>query len=152
MEVAEYRWLPHLEGAVPEAGQGKRISTYTIALEGWRRGLKLNFYSVFEDENKLKIRYSLGLGEKIHHFSLSMGDKVTEEAFEICEDKDLTKQYLMNFNVPVPEGEMFDQFAKDSDIIEYALSLSFPLVVKPTDGNAGKGVYANITDEENLKE
>src|SRR5690625_7860887 len=90
----EYRWLPHLENAVPSAGEGKRISTYTVSLEGWRRGLQLKFYSIFEDGNKLKVRYSLGNEDRTHHFQLSMGDKVSEQAFDICDDKDLTKQYL----------------------------------------------------------
>src|SRR5699024_4826765 len=148
----EYRWLPHLEGAIPVAGQGKRISTYTVALEGCRRGLELKFYSMFEDGNKLKIRYSLANGDKIHHFSLSMGDYVTEEAFEICDDKDMTKQYLSRHNVPVPQGSMFGIDQSDEEIIEYSLSLDFPLVVKPTDGNAGKGVFANIRSEKELRE
>lgn len=148
----EYRWLPHLRDAVPPAGQGKRISTYTVALEGWRRGLKLKFYSVFEDGNKLKVRYSLSNGEKTHHFSLSMGDKVSDRAFEICDDKQLTKEYLNKMNVPVPEGKMFTYETNSKEIVSYAEELGFPLVVKPTDGNAGRGVFANITDMETLKE
>lgn len=149
---AEYRWLPHLEDAVPPAGQGKRISTYTVALEGWRRGLDLQFYSIFEDKNKLKIRYSLSNGEKIHHFALSMGDRVSDKAFDICDDKDLTKQYLSENNVPVPIGKMFESHESISEIVLYAEKLGFPLVVKPTDGNAGRGVFANIQDMKNFKE
>lgn len=148
----EYKWMPHLRDAVPTAGQGKRISTYTVALEGWRRGLQLTFYSVFEDGNKLKVRYSLRNKNKVHHFSLSMGDKVSKEAFEICDDKDLTKQYLAKGNVPIPQGNMFDPTASDEEIVNYGLSLGFPIVVKPTDGNAGKGVFANIQDEQSLRE
>lgn len=148
----EYKWMPHLRDAVPTAGQGKRISTYTVALEGWRRGMQLTFYSVFEDGNKLKVRYSLEHKNKVHHFSLSMGDKVSEEAFRICDDKDLTKQYLAKGNVPIPQGKMFDPTASDEEIVKYGLSLGFPIVVKPTDGNAGKGVFANIRDEKSLRE
>src|SRR5690625_3578251 len=148
----EYIWRPHLKDAVPPAGQGKRISTYTIALEGWRRGLELNFYSVFEDGNKIKVRYSLSNGERTHHFSLSMGDKVSDKAFKICDDKQLTKDYLNKFNVPVPEGTMFDANATTTEIVAYAEKIGFPLVVKPTDGNAGRGVFPNITDSETLKE
>src|SRR5690625_2758621 len=148
----EYRWLPHLENAVPSAGQGKRISTYTVALEGWRRGLKLKFYSLFEDGNKLKVRYSLSNGERTHHFSLSMGDRVSDKAFKICDDKDLTKRYLDKENVPVPKGDMFGIEVSKEEIIKYGLSLGFPLVVKPTDGNAGRGVFANITNEEDFRE
>lgn len=149
---SEYRWLAHLRDAVPTAGQGKRISTYTVSLEGWRRGLDLTFYGLLEEENKLKVRYSLGLGDKVHHFSLSMGDKVTNTAFEICDDKDLTKQYLEKGGVPAPQGDMFGPHESDEDIVQYGLSLGFPIVVKPTDGNAGKGVFANIQTENSLRE
>src|SRR5699024_4356721 len=129
-EDVKYKWLPHLEDAVPPAGQGKRISTYTVSLEGWRRGLKLNFYSIFEDGNKLKVRYSLNNGDKTHHFQLSMGDKVSQKAFDICDDKELTKQYLRKHNVPVPEGEMFGKEASEEEIVQYGLSIGFPIVVK----------------------
>src|SRR5690625_4946905 len=152
MEEIEYKWLLHLEGAVTESGRGKRISTYTVALEGWRRGLDLKFYSVFEDGYKLKVRYSLSNKHKTHHFSLSMGDKVTARAFEICDDKDLTKRYLAEKDVPVPNGNVFGRESSEEEIIDFALSLGFPLVIKPTDGNAGRGVFANIQKEENLEE
>src|SRR5690625_7679336 len=121
----EYIWRPHLKDAVPPAGQGKRISTYTIALEGWRRGLELNFYSLFEDGNKLKVRYSLSNGEKTHHFSLSMGDRVSDKAFEICDDKDLTKQYLRKGNVPVTEGKMFGLYYSMEKLVPYRFVLGF---------------------------
>ena len=150
-DVIEYRWMPHHEGAVPPAGQGKRISTYTVSLEAWRRGLDLTFYSYFDEENLLKIRYSIGNGEKVHHFSLSMGDKVTDEAFYICDNKETTKQYLSKNNVPVPQGKMFTEEATDEEIISYAEKLGFPVVLKPTDGNAGKGVFANVQSAESLK-
>lgn len=151
-EEIKYKWMPHLEDAVPTAGQGKRISTYTVSLEGWRRGLQLSFYSIFEDGNKLKVRYSLSNGEKTHDFQLSMGDRVSQQAFEICNDKDLTKQYLGKQNVPIPHGKMFDKKVPMEEIVQYALSLGFPLVVKPTDGNAGKGVFANIQSESDLRD
>jgi len=152
MEETEYKWLLHLEGAVPKSGQGKRISTYTVALEGWRRGLDLKFYSVFEDGYKLKVRYSLSSKHKTHHFSLSMGDNVTDRAFDICDDKDLTKQYLAEKDVPVPNGAVFGRESTEEEIINFALTLGFPLVIKPTDGNAGNGVFANIQEEDNLQE
>src|SRR5690625_4319079 len=148
----KYEPMPHLKDAVPLSGQGKRISTYTIALEGWRRGLQTRFYSEFEDGNKLKVRYSLSDKKTTHHFQLSMGDAVSKEAFDICDDKDLTKQYLNKRNVPVPEGKKFDESSTEDEILEYGLSLGFPIVVKPTDGNAGKGVFANINTEYDFRE
>lgn len=151
MDRNEYKWMPHLEGAVPPAGQGKRISTYTLSLEAWRRGLKLKFYPVFDKENRLKIRYSISNDKKTHHFSLSMGDKVTKEAFNICQNKELTKQYLRKYGVPVPKGKMFGKDVDDEEILDFVKNLSFPLVFKPTDGNAGKGVFANIQSIEEFE-
>lgn len=148
----EYIWLPHLKDAITPAGQGKRISTYTVSLEGWRRGLKLRYYPIFEDGNKLKLRYSLSNGEKTHHFSLSMGDRVSEKAFNICDDKQMTKKYLAEHAVPVPQGKMFKSSVSKQEIIAYAEELGTPLVVKPTDGNAGRGVFANIQDINSLPE
>ncbi|TMW72353.1 ATP-grasp domain-containing protein [Alteribacter natronophilus] len=152
MAATTYKWLPHLEGAVPTAGQGKRISTYTVALEGWRRGIATKFYSEFDEENKLKVRYCLSYGGREHHFELSKGDKVTKEAFHICDDKDLTKKVLAKAGVPVPRGEKFGGNVSDEEILRYAAELGFPLVLKPVSANGGKGVFANVRDMQVLKE
>ncbi|WP_249869258.1 acylphosphatase [Oceanobacillus saliphilus] len=151
MDEIDFKWMPHHEGAVPPAGQGKRISTYTVALEAWRRGLNVQFYSVFDDENSLKVRYSIGNENRVHHFSLSMGDKVTQEAFDVCANKELTKQYLSKAGVPVPEGRMFNENSDEEEIINFAKTMRFPVVLKPTDGNAGKGVFANIQSIDELR-
>src|SRR5690625_3743808 len=121
MNEAEFKWMPHHEGAIPPAGQGKRISTYNVALEGWRRGLELEFYGEIEEVSKLKLKYSLSNGERTHHFQLSMGDKVTEEAFDICADKDLTKQYLSKAGVPVPEDRKSTRLNSSHVAISYAV-------------------------------
>lgn len=148
----KYQWLPHLEGAVPKAGQGKRISTYTVALEGWRRGIRLRFYSAFDEEMKLKVRYSLKYQDREHHFALSKGDLVTEEAFDICDDKDLTKQYLREAGVPSPQGKKFTEEATNEEILAYGNELGYPLVLKPVSANGGKGVFANVREERVLEE
>lgn len=150
MTEENFKWMAHHEGAIPPAGQGKRISTYNVALEGWRRGLDLEFYSVIEEKSKLKLRYSLSNGERKHHFQLSMGDMVTKEAFDICDNKNITKKYLSKLNVPVPEGEKFTKKNSTQEICDYADKIGYPVVLKPTDGNAGKGVFANIQTKKAL--
>ena len=150
MKKENFRWMAHHEGAIPPAGQGKRISTYNVALEGWRRGLELEFYSVIEEKSKLKLRYSLSNGERTHYFQLSMGDKVTQEAFDICDNKNTTKKYLKKLNIPVPEGKKFTNKNSTEEICNYADEIGYPVVLKPTDGNAGKGVFANIQTRESL--
>src|SRR5690625_7593203 len=103
MAQTEFKWMPHHEGAILLSGQGERISTYNVALEGWRRGLKLEFYSVFEEETKQELRYSLSNEKKTHHLQLAMGDKVTQVAAALCTHKQLTTHERSTATVPGPE-------------------------------------------------
>lgn len=141
-------WLPHLVNAVPIKGFGKKLSMYTIALEGWRRGLKLKFFRIDDPENKLRIRYTLASEDREHYFESSKGDKTTDLAYEICNDKHLTKEYLLKAGVPIAQGKRFEEDADNDDIVSYAESLGFPLVIKPTSANGGKGVISNISNKE----
>lgn len=143
-------WLEHLVEAVPIAARKNHTSMYTIALEGWRRGLKLKFYN-HDQDNKLQIRYSLSDKNKTHYFNGSSGDKVSKEAFEICEDKSMTNHYLLNAEVPIPIGNKFGVDATNSEIVNFGKEIKFPLVIKPTNGKAGKGVVANIQSEVELR-
>lgn len=145
-------WLPHLVNAVPVAGFGKKLSMYTIALEGWRRGLKLKFFTLDDPENKLRIRYTLSSGEREHRFESSKGDKTTELAYEVCDNKYLTKEYLQKAGVPVADGKSFPEGASNEDIIEYANKLGYPLVIKPISANGGKGVVSNIESQKELED
>lgn len=142
MDVQDKEWLPHLENAIPLEAQGYKVSSYAVALEGWRRGLTVKY--IDKDRNPLKIRYSLSDGKKEHVFAGSRGDLVTKKAIRVCIKKDLTKKYLMKANVPTPEGESFSQDTSDKEIINYAERLGYPLVIKPVAGSGGKGVIANI--------
>jgi cyanophycin synthetase len=59
----------------------------------------------------------------------------------ISRDKDLTKRLLASVGVPVPEGEYVRSPAQARQVAE---SLGFPVVVKPFDGNHGRGVFTNL--------
>ncbi len=143
-------WLEHLQEAVPPEGYGNKLSMYLIALEAWRRGIKVNFYTIDNPDNKVLVRYSLELDGKVHHFESSLGDKLSKEAFDVCEYKDLTKEYLRDAGVKVPEGRVFSTSEDESVIMEFTKTLSFPVVAKPLDENAGKGVFSNIRSEADL--
>jgi len=153
LKVSFYRdeWLPHLQRSIPPEARRNRISLYTIALEGWRRGLTLTFHMNRDYLNNKQLFYSLRNERRIHYFNESSGDKNTIEAFKICHDKALTNKYLQKANVPVPQGKTFNDSTSIDDILKYAENLPFPLVVKPTDGNSGQGVIVNIKSKQELK-
>ncbi|QQK78492.1 acylphosphatase [Salicibibacter cibi] len=149
----EHAWLPHLENAIPKSAYGKKLSMYTIALEAWRRGINVKFYRLEDpEENKLRIRYSLTYQGREHRFESSRGDLLTQEAYDVCDDKDLTKQNLSKAGIPVPDGKRFKEDAYDEVIVDYANTLGYPVVIKPISENGGKGVHANIQDTEEMRE
>lgn len=149
---SKYEWLPHLKEGIPIEARHNRTSLYTIALEGWRRGLSLSFHNIIDEDNQVLLKYRLKSNERVHYFDESSGDKNTKEAFSICNDKYLTSQYLKKAQVPIPQ----DIKAGPSDSIEEMMmqagELTYPLVVKPTDESSGRGVITNIQNEHQLRQ
>lgn len=150
MESRNYKWLPHLENSIPDSAYGYTASLYTIALEGWRRGLDLKFIKT--NRSKSNTVFELSDGKVTHQFVSSRGDLVTSKALRICRNKSLTKEYLLKSNIPTPKGRDFSKDIPNSEIIDYAKKQGYPLVVKPLDGTGGKGVIANIENEAELKD
>lgn len=150
MQLDQSNWLPHLKN-LPKDVNGYKTCTYLMALEGWRRGLKLKFHIQPGVAIPPSVRFSLSNGEREHFFTVSRGDKVTKEAIKICMLKSQTYKYLAKNNVPIPEGGSFTDEHSDEEIIDFANQLGFPLVVKPTDAGSGRGVITNIKDINEFK-
>ena len=66
----------------------------------------------------------------------------------IARDKDLTKSLLKSVGVPVPEGQIV---ASPDEAWEAAQDLGLPVVVKPTDGNHGRGVSLDLNSREDVE-
>lgn len=139
--------------------RGFNLDAYLMALEGWRRGLKLRWYLDPSKVSNIKIIgffplgkfFSLSSKEKTHFFYRSRGDKVNNKAVKVATNKQETKQRLVEANITVPEGSGFNANKTVEDIVDYGMSLGFPLVVKPIYGSLGKGVSTNIRTEESLR-
>ncbi len=66
----------------------------------------------------------------------------------IAREKDLTKSLLKACGVPVPDGVVVES---PDAAWEAAQDLGLPVVVKPTDGNHGRGVSLDLTLEADIK-
>ncbi|WP_368901448.1 acylphosphatase [Oceanobacillus oncorhynchi] len=155
MKSKEVELIPTISEKVVEGITGFQLCSYLVALEGWRRGLELKWYS---DESSLcnlhrmnssthgKF-FSLNNGEEVHYFFRSRGDKVANKTVRICQNKEKTKSYMRKHNVPVPLGAALES---DEDIINYANEIGYPVIIKPLSGSMGVGVYTNISDEQTL--
>ncbi|MBV2193792.1 MAG: cyanophycin synthetase [Azonexus sp.] len=66
----------------------------------------------------------------------------------IAQDKDLTKHLLDMAGIPVPQGRPARTL---EEAWQVALEIGLPVVVKPQDGNQGKGVTVNIGSRSQLE-
>ncbi|MDO8652415.1 MAG: cyanophycin synthetase [Undibacterium sp.] len=71
-------------------------------------------------------------------------DRTSAIAESIASDKDLTKSLLQSCGVPVPEGTLVKSA---EEAWEEAQDIGLPVVVKPYDGNHGRGVSLNLVTE-----
>jgi cyanophycin synthetase len=88
-----------------------------------------------------------GWGSKQRRIQAAEMDITSAIAESIAQDKDLTKKLLAAAGVPVPAGRAVSD-AEDAWLA--ACEIGLPVVVKPKDGNQGKGVTVNITTKEHL--
>jgi len=87
----------------------------------------------------------LGYGMRQHRIWTAETDSTRAIAESIACDKDLAKSLLRACGVPVPEGY---PAASPEQAWELALEIGLPVVVKPSDGNRGRGVSTNLTTRE----
>ncbi len=88
-----------------------------------------------------------GWGSKQIRIQAAETGNTSAIAEAIAQDKDLTKMLLEAAGVPVPRGFVADD---EDQAWEIANKIGFPVVVKPRDGNQGKGVAVNIETREQL--
>jgi cyanophycin synthetase len=90
----------------------------------------------------------LGWGAKQRRIQAAESSETSAIAESIAQDKDLTKTLLQAAGVPVPQGRPVSD-ADDAWVA--AQEIGSPVVVKPLDGNQGKGVTVNITSEAQVR-
>ncbi|MCW5915000.1 MAG: cyanophycin synthetase [Chitinophagaceae bacterium] len=113
-------------------------STGSIVEEAQKRGIpyiRLNKHSLVQ----------LGHGVLQKRIRATIAGTTSSIAVDIAGDKDETKNLLSAAEIPVPKGILL----RRGDSIEEGISrVGFPMVIKPLDGNHGKGATTNITTRE----
>ncbi|HEX5470793.1 MAG TPA: cyanophycin synthetase [Lacipirellulaceae bacterium] len=89
----------------------------------------------------------LGYGARQRRICAAETDRTGAIAESIASDKHLTRTLLKTAGVPVPEGRPVTDVA---DALDAAEDLGGPVVVKPLDGNHGRGVATNLTTREQI--
>ncbi len=88
-----------------------------------------------------------GWGSKQRRIQAAEMDSTSAIAESIAQDKELTKHLLEAAGVPVPKGR---PVTDAEDAWAAACELGGPVVIKPRDGNQGKGVAANVESCEDV--
>ncbi len=88
-----------------------------------------------------------GWGSKQRRIQAAETDRCSAIGEAIAQDKDLTKRLLRAGGVSVPIGRVVSDSA---DAWLAAQEVGLPVVVKPQDGNQGKGVAVNLNSQEQV--
>ncbi len=85
----------------------------------------------------------LGYGKNQMRFQATITQLTSNIAVEIACDKEQTKKILSTAAVPVAKGDIcYDE----EDLESVIRKIGYPIVIKPLDGNHGKGASINVKD------
>jgi cyanophycin synthetase len=131
--------LQHLRELYEDVRLGP--STGVIVEEARRRGIpvrRLGTGSLVQ----------LGMGRYLRRIQATTCDSTSIIAADIAQDKDLTKRMLQGIGLAVPTGAV----ARDVQrAVEVAQEIGFPVILKPLDGNQGRGISPRLDDEEAIR-
>jgi cyanophycin synthetase len=123
-EIREYYRLGPSTGSIIEEAEARGIP--------W---IRLNKYSLCQ----------LGYGANQKRIQATVTSETSSIGVELACNKEDTKFMLEQAHVPVPRGEIIRRESSLEDTCRY---VGFPLVVKPVDGNHGRGITVNINTYE----
>ena len=116
-------------------------STASIVNEAQKRNIpyiRLNEYSLVQ----------LGWGVHQQRIQATVTGKTSNIGLEIASDKEETKKLLYNNGIHVPNGYIISYEEELERTLNY---VGYPAVIKPVDGNHGKGATINIRNFEEAK-
>ena len=91
----------------------------------------------------------LGQGRYQKRIEAALTSQTSSIAVDIAKDKEFCTQLLYDLGLPAPE----QRYARDAEAaIRAADRIGFPVVVKPVDGNHGRGVSINLGTEDEVRD
>ena len=87
----------------------------------------------------------LGYGVNQTRFQATITGNTSSIAVDIACNKELTKRMLDEAAIPVPTGDLVHD---EEGLVKVIEKIGYPLVLKPLDGNHGKGSSINVNDVE----
>jgi len=116
-------------------------TTWALVEAARRRGIpvtRLNEHSLVQ----------LGQGSRQRRIRASVTGQTSLVAAELAQDKSQAKRLLAEAGLPVPRGAAV---RTAEEAIRAARRLGYPVVIKPLDGNHGRGVTTGVAGEVNVQ-
>ncbi len=131
-------WLAKIRKAIDECYLGPSTA-HIVASAGKRKipHVRLNKGSLVQ----------LGYGARQNRIWTAGTDLASAIAEGIASNKDMTKRLLASCGIPTPEGVVVHS---PEEAWAEAQDIGLPVVVKPRDGNRGRGVMLNLQSEEEV--
>ena len=133
-DIQRMRELRELERLGPSTG--------SIVEEAASRGipwLRLNKYSLCQ----------LGYGVNQKRIQATVTSETSSIGVDLAGDKEDTKYILEKAEIPVPKGDIIKTERGLKETIDW---IGYPIVIKPINGNHGRGITANINNWEDAVE
>ncbi|NLA37247.1 MAG: ATP-grasp domain-containing protein, partial [Actinobacteria bacterium] len=89
----------------------------------------------------------VGQGKYQQRIEAALTSKTSHIAVEIASDKNLANSLLADLGLPVPKQRLVYSV---EEAIGAADRIGYPVVIKPLDGNHGRGVTVDITSEDSV--
>ena len=135
----EFNFQHEMEGLIRLAEERAfGPSTRALVDEARRRDIPIQRL----DENRSLVQ--LGHGKYQQRIWATVTSKGSDIAVDIASNKELTNRLLRNVGIPVPLARNVED---EDDATRAAARIGYPVVVKPLDGNHGRGVGINLVDE-----
>ncbi|MES2125176.1 MAG: cyanophycin synthetase, partial [Gemmatimonadota bacterium] len=91
----------------------------------------------------------LGFGKYQQRIQATVTGRTSHIAVELASDKEETNKLLATLGLPVPRQELVQ--AAD-DAVRAARRIGYPVVVKPYNGNHGRGIAIHLTTDDQVRE
>ncbi|MEM8606950.1 MAG: cyanophycin synthetase [Myxococcota bacterium] len=110
------------------------LSTQALVDEAKRRGIPS---LVLNDRSLVQ----LGYGCNQQRIQDTLTENTSIIGVDLVGDKRACKEFLASMDIPVPAGR---EIASPRELEAAVEAVGYPLVIKPTDGHQGKGVFSDV--------
>lgn len=118
-------------------------STGSIVQEAVRRGIP----AIRLDPRRSLVQ--LGHGRFQRRIWATVTSNTANIAVDVASNKELTNRLMHEIGIPVPRSVVV---RSEDEAVRQASRLRYPVVIKPLDGNHGRGVFINLANEDDVRE